>query len=169
MEFRLATCKDSQKIQQIFDQGTAYFKELGIDQWQDGYPNEDVISDDISKKQCYVACDKNDIYGVIVMTLIEEDDYLTVEGGAWRYEGDYGVIHRLAVNKNYPAKGLSYELVAYAEQMALEKGRMIMRVDTHKDNLGMRHLLAKSGYQYIGDLMLSGGLPRIGLDKKLTS
>ena len=43
MEFRKSTKSDITKIMDIVKQAQAYFKEQNIDQWQNNYPNEEVI------------------------------------------------------------------------------------------------------------------------------
>jgi RimJ/RimL family protein N-acetyltransferase len=40
-----------------------------------------------------------------------------------------------------------------------------IRVDTHKDNLIMQHLLAKSGYEKCGIIFVEDGSPRIAYQK----
>ncbi|MDU2111026.1 MAG: hypothetical protein E7E92_00735, partial [Clostridiales bacterium] len=44
MEFRKSTKSDVTKIMEIVKQAQEYFKSQGIDQWQNGYPNEEVIN-----------------------------------------------------------------------------------------------------------------------------
>ena len=47
MEFRKSTKNDVPKIMNIVKQAQNYFKEQGIDQWQNNYPNIDTINSDI--------------------------------------------------------------------------------------------------------------------------
>ncbi|QIL46427.1 GNAT family N-acetyltransferase [Vagococcus coleopterorum] len=168
MEFLKAKETDKQEILDIFQQGVAYFKNLGVDQWQDGYPSMAVVESDIKLGQCYIAKEQEQIRGVIVVTAVPESDYEQLNKGAWRYDEPYTAIHRLAINKDFPAQGLSQKLLAYAEEITVGLGRQVIRVDTHEDNKGMQHILKKQGYQLIGDLTLSDdGGERIALDKKL--
>ena len=48
MEFRKSTKNDVPKIMNIVKQAQNYFKEQGIDQWQNNYPNDEVINNDIN-------------------------------------------------------------------------------------------------------------------------
>ena len=43
MKFRKTTIEDIKSIMQIIDEAKEYFRKMGIDQWQNGYPNSDVI------------------------------------------------------------------------------------------------------------------------------
>ena len=48
------------------------FRDQGVDQWQDGYPNEEVILEDIRKGQSYVAEEKGIILGTAVISFEKE-------------------------------------------------------------------------------------------------
>ena len=47
MKLRLTTTNDLNAVMTIINQAKKYFKEQGINQWQDGYPNENSIINDI--------------------------------------------------------------------------------------------------------------------------
>ena len=49
MNFRKSTKSDVSKIMEIVKQAQEYFKSQGIDQWQNNYPNDEVINNDILK------------------------------------------------------------------------------------------------------------------------
>ena len=46
MNFRKSTKSDVSKIMEIVKQAQEYFKSQGIDQWQNNYPNDEVINND---------------------------------------------------------------------------------------------------------------------------
>lgn len=50
MNFRLAEKSDLDKIMEIIEEAKDYLKTLGIDQWQNGYPNEEKILSDIENR-----------------------------------------------------------------------------------------------------------------------
>ena len=54
MELRPTTKNDLIEVIKIINQAKQYFKNEGIDQWQDGYPNEDSIINDINQHEAYV-------------------------------------------------------------------------------------------------------------------
>jgi len=54
MVFRIAKISDIDRIMDIIRQAQEYLKEKGVEQWQDNYPNFDVIKDDIEKRKGYV-------------------------------------------------------------------------------------------------------------------
>ena len=50
MEFRKSTKADIGNIMKIIKQAQEYFRQNGIDQWQNNYPNQDVIENDIENE-----------------------------------------------------------------------------------------------------------------------
>ena len=48
---REAQQSDCTVIEQIINQGRAFLKAQGLNQWQGTYPNKDTISDDIARQQ----------------------------------------------------------------------------------------------------------------------
>lgn len=169
MEIIKGTDQDIPKIMAILEQSVAYFKKAGIDQWQDGYPNSEVVAQDVANGQSYLLVDGNEIHGVMVVMTTPDPNYAQLDKGAWRYHDSYGTVHRIAVNKNYPGRGLAAKLLVEAEKIALAKGCLVMRIDTHEENTGMQHVLANVGYQKIGELTLPDGGKRVALDKKISS
>ena len=57
MEFRKAEITDLEGILEIIKQAQDYLKKMGINQWQNNYPNAEVITYDIEKKRGYVLVD----------------------------------------------------------------------------------------------------------------
>ena len=51
MEFRKSVKSDIPEIMGIIKQAQDYFKEKNIDQWQNGYHNEEVKNNEIEKKK----------------------------------------------------------------------------------------------------------------------
>lgn len=167
MTFTKGTLADVAAVLDILNQSVLYFKENKIDQWQDGYPNEAVVMKDIQLGQCYLLILDNRVRGVMTVMTTPDPNYSHLDNGQWRYDEPYGTIHRIAINKDFPSEGLSQKMLSEAERIAQEAGCQVMRIDTHKDNLGMKHILMKQGYEVIGDLTLPDGGKRLALDKKL--
>ena len=121
MEFRKSVKSDIPEIMGIIKQAQDYFKEKNIDQWQNGYPNEEVINNDIENEESYVMIKDDKIVATTVISFKEESCYENIIDGKWLTNGDYGVIHRIAVGKNYKGLGLSHKIIKYAEKICLEK------------------------------------------------
>lgn len=54
MNFRKSTYDDVDKILEIIEKAKAEFKKSGLDQWQNGYPNRQVIENDVKLEISYV-------------------------------------------------------------------------------------------------------------------
>lgn len=100
MEFRKSTKKDIKEIMDIIKQAQSYFKIQGINQWQNGYPNEEVINIDVNKGHSYVLLKENKIVATVAISFDGEKNYDTIYEGAWLTNDTYGVIHRIAVSND---------------------------------------------------------------------
>ena len=180
--FRFATDKDIDALWAILQDGIATIGELGITQWQFGYPNRDVVARDISRGHALLCEDPStgEILGGLALVFDAEADY-NAPTERWLTpnpaEGEkpvYAVIHRNAIARSAARQGIMKELFAEAERIAREAGRASMRVDTHPQNVNMRGLLESLGYTCCGDhpLTPNGGEPpedlvRVGYEKLL--
>lgn len=153
----------------IIGDAQKYLASLDIDQWQDGYPNENQILLDISNNDSYVVIDDNDtIMATSVCTTKNESTYDHIDG-KWLTPNNptYGVIHRIAVSNKFRKHGLARFVFDYYETALIENNISSLRVDTHKENLGMQQLLGSMGYEYCGIITLSSGALRLAYEKIL--
>lgn len=167
MKFRKTTTSDIKSVMEIITQAQKYFKENGIDQWQNNYPTADTISDDITNNQSYVLIKDDTIVATVVIAFINEKYYEKIYEGSWKTDGPYAVIHRIAVSDSYKGTGISSILLKEAEQLCMEKGIQSIRVDTHEDNKSMQRLLQKNNYIYCGVVYLEHGPKRIAFEKMI--
>ena len=165
MELKAATESDFQEIMRLINQAKAHLKKLNIDQWQDGYPNEDIIKKDINAKNAYVLTDKEKVIGYVCIAFGEDETYATIEG-QWKSDQPYAVIHRMAIDDAFKGQGLSAHMFAFAEKLCKIKDIHSIKVDTHEKNLVMRHLITKNGYEYCG-IVRFRNCERIAFEKLL--
>ena len=158
---------DIPAIMKIIGDAQEYLAALNIDQWQDGYPNEEQIELDLENKDSYVVLNEdNVIMGTTVFTTKKETTYAKIEG-EWLTKDNsiYGVIHRLAVSNNFRSCGLAKFVFTESENRLKKMGVKSMRIDTHRDNLGMQHMLSKRDYKYCGIIILDSGDERLAYEK----
>lgn len=165
MKFRKAVESDVDNIMCIIKQAQDYFKSQKIDQWQNNYPNYEIIRDDIRNNNGYVLSKDNTIVGTVAIVFGEEKDYKDIYNGQWISDNDYLTIHRLAVASNYKGLGLSSIILNNIEDICMQKGIFSIRVDTHEENIPMQRFLGKSGFQYCGIVYLEDGGKRIAFEK----
>ncbi|MBZ9607854.1 GNAT family N-acetyltransferase [Clostridium estertheticum] len=167
MEFLKAVEADVNSIMNIIKQAQDYFRKHGINQWQDNYPNVEVVMNDISNKNGYVLLKDNNVVGTVAVTFDEEKNYGSIYNGEWASNDKYAVIHRVAVDSNYKGIGLSSVIIKNIEKICLNKGVYSIRIDTHKENISMQKLLSKSGFQYCGIIYLDDKSKRIAFEKRI--
>ena len=109
--FRMATTEDIQGSMALIDQAKAFLKNKGVDQWQDGYPEEQDIAGDIAAEKGYVLTDGDDMIAYCCIDFGGEPAYEGLKG-QWLADGPYVVIHRMAVSDAYKGKGLAKRLFA---------------------------------------------------------
>ena len=129
-------------------------------QWINGYPSEAVFTDDINKNNSYIIEDDNGI-AVASFTFIKgpEPTYAIIEKGNWiEDDSDYYVIHRIASRPEY------HNIFQVIMRFCFSKTSNI-RIDTHRDNTIMQHLLKKHGFGYCGIIYLNNGDERLAFQK----
>lgn len=168
MKLTPSTLKDIPAIMKIIADAQTYLASLGIDQWQDGYPNEEQIILDIRNEDSYLIINnEGDIIGTTVFTFKEESTYQQIVGEWITHEtAKYGVIHRLAVDNKYRGLGLAKFVFDTCEKMVQQHtAAKSLRIDTHRQNLGMQGLLKKRNYNYCGVIYLDSGDDRLAFEK----
>ncbi|SDX31289.1 GNAT family N-acetyltransferase [Tepidimicrobium xylanilyticum] len=165
MEFRKAIESDIDNIMNIIKQAQDYFKEQGIDQWQNNYPNPEVVREDIDRGYGYVLLKKGEIVGTVAVSFDGEKTYEKIYDGQWISNFDYAVIHRLAIDSNYKGQGLASIIVKNIEKMCLRENIKSIRIDTHEDNESMQRLIQKNGFKYCGIIHLRDNSKRLAFEK----
>ncbi|MDP4865441.1 MAG: GNAT family N-acetyltransferase [Crocinitomicaceae bacterium] len=163
--FRLATLTDLPAIWDILQQAIARRKADGSNQWQDGYPNPEVVQKDIEKEVGFVLTLENDIAGYCVILINDEPEYAKLEG-KWLTNDDFVVFHRVAISEDNLGKGLAKSIFRFIEDYALNNDIFSVKADTNFDNHAMLSLFEKSGYVYCGEVYFRGS-PRRAYEKML--
>ena len=147
-------------VMKIYEYAREQMKQSGNpDQWGNTRPGEDVIKSDIKRKNSYVIETGGKICGVFTFIIGEDPTYKTIEG-KWINEGVYGTIHRIAGNGII--KGVFSECLKFCEAKIPS-----IRIDTHRDNTIMQHLIEKHDFEKCGIIYLEDGSPRIAYQKTL--
>jgi len=167
MDFKKAVDANANSIMNIINQAQDYFKEHGINQWQDNYPNFEIVMNDINNKNGYVLLEDNNVVGTVVVSFDGEKNYEFICDGKWISNDKYAVIHRMAVDINYKGRGLSTIIIKNIERLCLDKGIHSIRVDTHKENISMQKMLSKNEFEYCGIIYLDDQSERIAFEKIL--
>ena len=171
MKIRLSTFDDIPQIEIIINDAKTYLASLNIDQWQNGYPNAEQVENDIKKGESYVVVnDENKVMATSMFTLRKEPTYKEIFDGKWLVSEDkiYGVIHRMAIKKEFRKLGLATFLFDEFHQQLKDKNIQSLKIDTHEDNLGMQSLIKKLGYKYCGIIYTSYNAKRLAFEKVIS-
>jgi len=168
MNIRFSTLTDVPRILEIISDAKTLLKSLQIDQWQNGYPNAEQVENDIKNGESYVVInDEDQIMATTMFTTRPEPTYKKVIDGNWIVDETlpYGVIHRLAMGKEFRGLGIAKFVFEELHQKLKEQGIKSLKIDTHEQNLGMQSLIKKMGYQYCGIIYTSYNAKRLAFEK----
>ncbi len=164
--FRRAAATDHGAIWSILQGAIARRAKDGSTQWQNGYPNADVVSSDIARGIAFVVVDSdNTVVGCCAVIDNDEPAYADIRG-AWLSDGEFVVVHRIAVAEQWLGRGVAQAIMAHVEDLARGRAIPAVRVDTNYDNVGMLRVFEKRGYAYCGEVLMSGS-PRRAFEKRL--
>ncbi|OAD40746.1 GNAT family N-acetyltransferase [Polaribacter atrinae] len=167
MKIRLSKIDDVSEIMTIINDAKELLASLHIDQWQNGYPNAPQIENDILKGESYVVVnDKNQILATSMFTTNPEPTYKVIDGNWIIDEAKvYGVIHRMAIKKEFRKFGLATFMFHEFHLQLLEQNIKSLKIDTHEENIGMQSLIKKLGYQYCGIIYTNYNAKRLAFEK----
>ena len=167
MKFRLAEKKDIKDIMEIINQGKEKLKAEKIEQWQNGYPNDESIEQDIKDGYSYLVENDGEIIATASLSFDGEKNYENLYEGKWLTEDKYCVMHRVCVNLKSETRNKGKILLDYTEKLSKENGIFSIKIDTHEENSSMRNLLEKNEFEYCGFTYLPNKEKRVVYEKLL--
>ena len=175
MVIRKAELAELDEIMKIFDIARQYMREKGnMNQWINGYPSRELITEDIEAGHLFVCLDSIDgdcsgnhcndgnvgndgndgkIHGVFAFILGDDPTYHVIEGGSWLNDEPYGTIHRMA------SDGVISGLLEKSMPFCLSHTDNV-RIDTHGDNEPMLRAVKRYGFTHCGVIYVADGSPR---------
>ena len=156
---RRALPEDIPGIMKIISDARRRLADAGINQWQDGYPDEAAIRNDVEKGNGWVTDDSEFPGPAAYAAIVKGPDpyYAEIKDGSWLYPDEpYFVIHRICVRDGRTHRGLAARLIRQAFLLAVSEG-VNLRIDTHPDNLRMQHLAASAGFVRCGIVQVRDG------------
>ena len=155
---RTAQPADLTRILEIYAYARKFMAEHGNPtQWGTNKPGEALLRQDIGQQRLQVATCGEEIHGVFYFFIGEDPTYHRIVDGSWMSEAPYGTIHRVASDGSggvFPA----------CLQWCLERTRHL-RIDTHRDNLVMQHVVQKHGFSRRGIIFVEDGSERIAFER----
>ncbi|EEY34957.1 hypothetical protein [Pseudoleptotrichia goodfellowii] len=156
---RNADLSDLKEIMDIYEYARKFMKQTGNrNQWANKFPPENLIKEDIEKKQLYIIEKSGFICGVFAFIIGNDPTYSIIKNGEWLSYEKYGTVHRVASNGK--SKGIFNEIITFCESKISH-----LRIDTHKDNKIMQHLIEKNGFYKCGIIYVTDGTSRLAYEK----
>ncbi len=124
----------------------------GIDQWDETYPNKEIIAQDINESCYYVGVVENEIVAGMRVDNVQDPTYLNID---WvDKSNNFMLVHRLGSKTKVWSKGVGSAMMDFAENLAKEKGCSSFRLDTYSHNPKAICFYKKRGYTQLGDIHL---------------
>jgi len=164
---RKTTIEDINQVMEIIAQAKAYLMSSGVDQWQDDYPNEEIIREDIVNGYGYVLECKGKMVGTVALSFDGEPWYDNIYDGKWITNEKFLVIHRLAVSDDVRGTDAASDIMRQAEKLCVLRGVRSIKIDTHEDNVIMQKFIKKNGFEYCGMVILGSEGERLCFEKIL--
>lgn len=148
---RRAQLQDLPAIMKIIDDAKELLKKNGSPQWQNGYPNQETLTQDIAMQTNWVLINDNKVAATATLQLTPEPTYRNITQGQWQQPDEpYATIHRVAIRSNYRGQGLSKLLFSNLLTVGQMQGIKNFRVDTHRSNKAMQHIAENFNFKKRG-------------------
>lgn len=146
-----------QQSKKIIEEAKAYLKLQGIDQWQNGYPDDETLETDVKFGITYVLIIDDQIAATAALHQGLDVNYLNLHGGKWvnGIHGRYTAIHRIAMSSNFRGQHLSDKMITGLITISSVLGYKDVRIDTHPDNKGMQHVITTNGFTKRGTIYMA--------------
>jgi len=158
MTIRKAKTEELDTVMAIYAHGREIMKRIGnVHQWGNTRPARETIANDIREGNLYVVETETGVHASFAFLLGDDPTYAEIDG-AWLNDNPYGTLHRIASDEE--VKGVMREIVAFAESNTGD-----VRIDTHRDNKIMRHIVSKLGFAECGIIITDDGTERLAFQK----
>lgn len=146
---------DKEHLQQVIDFYALVVRHLeatvNYPKWSDDHPSEASIIASVDRGEQYICLDDDGwVIGAVVLSENPEGRY---EKGEWSRkleQGEYLVIHVLAVDPTCAHRGVGSFMVEQCLKTAEQAGYKAVRLDVVPDNTPASGLYRKMGFQYAG-------------------
>ena len=133
-----------------------------LEQWADGQPTRQTLAQDVAMGNSYLLEEDSKPIATFAFVPGPDSTYKNIYRGAWLDEEPYYVVHRMA---RLPGKHHVFcDVLDYCFSRTDN-----IRIDTHRANTLMQHLILKYGFRYCGIIYLSDGSERLAYQQNMAS
>lgn len=127
------------------------------------YPSRSTVEDCTNNNTLYIALDNNEVLGAFKLNEDPEGDYDSASWSINLKQGEYLVIHALAVNPKVQGKGIAKLMLKKAIEIAKDNNYKAIRLDIVPTNIPAIKLYESVGFKYVGTIDLKRNIPDIPL------
>lgn len=124
-------------------------RSLGIDQWDDQYPGNEVISAAIDKRSLFVVVESGLVAAAVGLDAEQPLEYLSC---SWRFDLPALIVHHLVVHPDRWRNGYATRLMDFSEEYASSRGFGSVRLDAYAGNQAALSLYQARGYSQAGEV-----------------
>ena len=160
MIIRPTTCDDLDALTAIFTHARIQMAADGNPtQWGDSYPSQEQLQSDIQRGVSYTIEHDGQPCATFVFIIGADPTYTYIEEGEWLDDLlPYGTIHRIASNGQQ--RGIFHFVLDWCSTKCKN-----IRIDTHKDNQRMIHLIEQANFTRCGIIYTRDNSPRIAYQR----
>jgi ribosomal protein S18 acetylase RimI-like enzyme len=143
LKVRLAQSDDVAVVAEMLDEATAFVETFGFDQWPVPFPQDELLQR-VRQRELYVVEVGDE--PAATFTLLWDDPFFWGERPP-----DAVYLHKLAVRRAFAGRRLGERIVEWIDATAAAAGRSFVRLDTQRDDSGIRGYYERLGFEYCGD------------------
>lgn len=152
---KLVTINRLTEVMQIYQSATRKMEEMHIFQWDEKYPSREIIEKDIKARTMYGYFEGDEICAVGVLNEDQSEEYKEVR---WHFPDPKPlVLHRLVVSPKHQNKGISKQMIRFAEAFAEKHQYKTIRFDAFMKNPVSTNVYKKAGYIISGTVTFRKG------------
>ena len=148
MIYSKANTSQTKEVFSVFSAAIINMEKQKIHQWDEIYPDQAIIAEDITKNQMYIGMIDGKIAVCFVLSEECDEEY---KNGKWQWpDSKFCVIHRLCVNPQFQNQGIATQTMEYIEELCKKAGYDSIRLDCFTENPYSLKLYDKAGYSVVG-------------------
>ena len=153
---QVAELSQLEMVWDIFTRAVAQMNSIGINQWDELYPDKAILLEDIQKQQMYIFSVDDQPAACVVLNEEQSEEYQEVQ---WQYtNGRIAVIHRVCVDPRLQNRGIAKKLLVQVEEMFKRQGYTSVRLDAFSQNPYSNRLYQGAGYVVRGEIFFRKGM-----------
>jgi len=126
----------------------------GIAQWNDEYPREDILIQDVEKGNLWLVNDSRRGLAMIVLNEDQDDEWGSVTWSSGHVKPL--VAHRLMVAPEFQGRGIARMLMDFALDRAASRGHDVIRFDVYSGNPELVATYERMGCMKRGEVFFIG-------------